>query len=368
MKNVCLLLKSQNAYLYGANHGKVVDAFLKGGYTFDEVLVLGLEKERSIFEAVKSYKQVCDNLVVVVDGAWIQSLRLLLCEIFPSDIIQGVSTGAGIFTDGERTLFLLSADDRAQGEDYVVKTCIPYLVKKHGFRMERMTLRAVGASAALVFDLLQKVKSMSGGLLAYTHSRKFSEDVIDIFYGQDTSKMLLDDVLRLFAENLGEYIYAYEDVLLEEQVVHLLKLRGRKISVAESFTGGGIAGRLTSVSGASSVYFEGINAYHEGAKVLRLGVDEGMLLSQGAVSEETVYQMATGLLATRACDICIATTGLAGPNSDKSGFPVGLCYLAVGTREKVHVMRYQFAGSREEITQTAINHALFAVYKALKDI
>ena len=124
--------------------------------------------------------------------------------------------------------------------------------------------------------------------------------------------MLIDDVLRLFAENLADYLYAYDDVTIEEQIIRLLKLRGKKISVAESFTGGGLAQKLTSVSGASEVYFEGINAYHEGSKMMRLQVSDRTLIQQGAVSQETAYEMATGLLATGCCDICIATTGLAG--------------------------------------------------------
>ena len=234
--------------------------------------------------------------------------------------------------------------------------------------MEKIVLRAIGADERLVFDLIGEAKRMSGDALAYTHKRRFDEDVIEIFYDGSASKMLTDDVLRLFAENLGDSLYAYDDVTIEEQVIRLSKLRGKKISVAESFTGGGIAQKLTSVSGASEVYFEGINCYHEGSKRLRLQVGERTLLQQGAVSQETAYEMATGLLATGCCDVCVATTGLAGPNSDKSGLPVGLCYLAIGTREKVHVIRYKFDGNREEITKKAINHALFSLYKVLKEI
>lgn len=368
MKNVCLLLKNRNEYFVDAPYASVIDCFLKGGYTFEEVLALNLDKERSIFDAVSAYKKSCDNVVVVVARAWLQSVRTLLCEIFPKDVYQGVSTGAGVFVDSEKTLFLLASDEALNGKEFVGKTCIPYLQKKYDDRLEKMTLRAVGADEGVVFDLLARAKSMSGDALAYTHKRRFDEDVIEIFYGKTVPKMLTDDVLRLFAENLADYLYAYDDVTLEEQVVRLLKLRGKKISVAESFTGGGIAKKITSVSGASEVYYEGINAYHEGSKHMRLGVSDRTLIQHGAVSQETVYEMTTGLLATGCCDVCLSTTGLAGPNTDRSGLPVGLCYLAVGTREKVHVMRYKFEGTREEITQKAINYALFAAYKTLKEI
>ena len=139
------------------------------------------------------------------------------------------------------------------------------------------------------------------------------------------------------------------------------------MSVAESFTGGGLAKRIVSVSGASEVYFEGLNTYNENAKIKRLGVSPYTLGTVGAVSEKTAYEMALGLLNTGDCDIAVATTGLAGPKSDKSMLPVGYCCIAVGTKERICVYQYKFDGDREEITQKAINYALFLAYKRLKN-
>ena len=124
--------------------------------------------------------------------------------------------------------------------------------------------------------------------------------------------------------------------------------------------------RATSLS--SEVYFEGLNTYNQLSKMKRLGVQEYALKSFGAVSDETAYQMAAGLIAAGDVDVAIATTGIAGPNSDSIDFPVGLAYIAIGTREKVYVYRYKFDGDRKEITEKAINHALFLAYRQLKDI
>ncbi len=76
--------------------------------------------------------------------------------------------------------------------------------------------------------------------------------------------------------------------------------------------------------------------------------------------------MAAGLIAQGNCDVAVATTGIAGPKSDGSDKPVGLCFIAVGTKEKVRVYRYQLEGDREKITETAINLALFLTYKEIK--
>ena len=166
----------------------------------------------------------------------------------------------------------------------------------------------------------------------------------------------------------GDTVYALNEKNIEEALVQRLKERKWKISVAESFTGGGIAKRITSVSGASEVYFEGVNAYNEASKIKRLGVSKATLDEKGAVSKETAFEMARGLLSTGDCNVAVATTGLAGPNSDGSGKPVGLCYISVGTNEKIEVFRYVFEGSRKKITETAIEYALFHVFGTLNDV
>lgn len=234
--------------------------------------------------------------------------------------------------------------------------------------VDKTTLRCIGAKEAHVKALIARAQAFDGGQITYRYTRRYGEDVIELTYDENISKRLAEDVLRVFAEGLEESMYALENTPIAEQLVSLLKLRSKTISVAESFTGGGIARSITSVSGASAVYFEGLNTYSELSKIKRLGVSEYTLKTFGAVSEQTAYEMAAGLMATGDCDICITTTGLAGPASDKSGLPVGLCYIAVGTQERVYVYRYKFDGSREEITETAINYALFLAYKQLKNM
>ena len=131
---------------------------------------------------------------------------------------------------------------------------------------------------------------------------------------------------------------------------------------------GGIAKKIVSVPGASDVYYEGINAYSGHSKMARLGVSEFTLRSQGAVSEQTAYEMAAGLLQQGNCDVAIATTGLSGPTTDESGQPVGTCYIAVGVDGDVYVYRYLLQGDREEISETAIRYALFLACKQLKNM
>lgn len=234
--------------------------------------------------------------------------------------------------------------------------------------MDQTVLRCVGAADAHIQALIARAKTVDQGKITYQRTRKFDEDVLRISYDENISKRLIECVIRIFADGLTDCLYAMDDTSLEEQLVTLLKLRGKTLSVAESFTGGGVGKRIVSVSGASEVFFEGLNTYNELSKIKRLGVSEYTLKTFGAVSDQTAYEMAAGLIQSGDCDISIATTGLAGPKSDRTMLPVGLCYIAVGTKERVFVYRYKFDGSREEITEKAINYALFLVYKQLKNI
>ena len=174
------------------------------------------------------------------------------------------------------------------------------------------------------------------------------------------------EFLKNFVLEFKDYIYAESDVSLAEQLIKILKMRNLKISTAESFTAGGIASYITSVSGASEVFYEGIVAYNENSKQNRLKVMPNTLKIKRPVSSETAYEMCKGALDS-GVDVAIATTGLAGPNSDGSGLPVGLVFIAVGTTHKISVYKYNFLGSRKDITNMGIETAVFLMIKALRD-
>ena len=123
---------------------------------------------------------------------------------------------------------------------------------------------------------------------------------------------------------------------------------------------------MVGVSGISEVYFEGLNTYSNEAKISRLNVNVDTLRIFGAVSKETAAQMAEGLISTDNCDVAVSTTGIAGPKSDNTKKPVGLLYIAVADGAQTQVYEYNLNGTRKSITQTAINLALFAVFKKLK--
>ena len=151
-------------------------------------------------------------------------------------------------------------------------------------------------------------------------------------------------------------------------LIDLLKHNGFKVSTAESFTGGNIASKLTSVSGASAVFYEGIVAYNEDSKIKRLNVKGQTIEEFKPVSYQVALEMATGLQALTSCDLTISTTGIAGPTSDDSGFPVGLIFIGINFKGKVTVYKYNLDGNRREIVEKGTNLAINLAIYTIKNI
>ena len=191
----------------------------------------------------------------------------------------------------------------------------------------------------------------------------------DYLLNVDFSKLSEVDADKKLKEFLSLYknnIYAESDITLREQLVKILTVRKAKLSVAESFTGGGLSSVITSVSGASKVFYEGVVAYSPDAKHFRLDIPYEILDNFYPVSSQVASGMVKGLLSSGACDLAISTTGIAGPNSDESGYPVGLCYIGVGSPSKITVYKHKFSGTREEITKLGVETAIFHAVMALR--
>ncbi len=363
MKSACIVWRKDINIPFDENVNALLNELYLYGYAQQELCLLSEQDIEKTKRTLSAFKEENNKIFFIVRKDALLQARDCLQGLF-----REVQSKEGIFMDGQATVCLLCADCAEMGMEYLKKSCISYLQQADGACFERFTFKTVGASLAHVENLIDEAQKQGGDRVLCRHTRKYDEDRIQILYDARLPKPFTDGLLRAFAEGFGDTMYALDDVSLEEQLVFLLKLRGQKLSVAESFTGGGIARRIVSVPGASEVYFEGLNTYNEQAKIKRLGVSKDTLSLKGAVSVDTAYEMARGLLNTGDCDIAVATTGLAGPNTDSFGRPVGYCCIAVGTRERICVYQYNFDGNRKEITEKAINYALFLAYKRLKDI
>ena len=138
----------------------------------------------------------------------------------------------------------------------------------------------------------------------------------------------------------------------------LKALAGKKLATAESLTGGGIGSAITSVSGASKVYAGGIISYTNEVKNQVLGVPVEYLDNLGAVSGPVAQAMAEGARRVLQADVAVSVTGLAGPDGDEFGHPVGTVFIGYADGETAFAREYHFDGDREQVREQTICAAL----------
>jgi len=151
--------------------------------------------------------------------------------------------------------------------------------------------------------------------------------------------------------------------LVVEQIAELLINRDKQLTVAESCTGGWVAKVLTDLAGSSSWFERGFVTYSNRAKHEMLGVSESTLKTYGAVSEETVSEMAVGALQNSHADFSVSISGIAGPSGGSEDKPVGLVWFAWAhkteiSEEVIASEQKNFDGDRDAIRQQALIFSL----------
>ena len=185
-------------------------------------------------------------------------------------------------------------------------------------------------------------------------------------YGEATPQEI-DEQISLLKPIISDYLLATEDLPLEVLLGNLLKQRQQTISTAESCTGGRLAAMLNAQSGSSAFYMGSVVAYANEIKEQVLGVQHDTLLKYGAVSEQTVREMANGVRKLLNTDYAIATSGIAGPTGGTAEKPVGTVWIAWATPEGTEAKCYHFgaAREREQITLRAVTESLARLVECL---
>ena len=185
-------------------------------------------------------------------------------------------------------------------------------------------------------------------------------------YGEASNEEL-EMQLAALKPLIADYLIATEDLPLETILGNLLKERKQTIATAESCTGGRLAAALNAQSGSSAYYMGSVVAYDNRIKEQVLGVAHDTLMEWGAVSEQTVREMAEGVRALMQTDYAIATSGIAGPTGGTPDKPVGTVWIAWAMPEGTIAKCFHFgvAREREQITQRAVTAALVELIKSL---
>lgn len=184
-------------------------------------------------------------------------------------------------------------------------------------------------------------------------------------YGEATAEEI-DRQIGLLLPLIGEYVVETDDVPLEVHIGEMLKQRGQTIATAESCTGGKLAALLNKHAGSSAFYKGSVVAYANEVKVNVLGVSPETLKTQGAVSEETVLQMAEGVRRLLGTDYAIATSGIAGPDGGSTEKPVGTVWIGWATPTGSSAECFQLGKLREQVTDRACMKAMIGLCRRME--
>ena len=182
---------------------------------------------------------------------------------------------------------------------------------------------------------------------------------------RDASARALDDAVQQVAARLGADVFSADGASLEKVVGDLLAVRGLRIAVAESCTGGLITSRLTDVPGSSRYVERSVVSYSNPAKTELLGVPEELIRAQGAVSEAVALAMADGIRTRAAVDVGVGVTGIAGPDGGTPEKPVGTVAIAAVTSGLTRSRVFRFMAEREQVKFQASQAALDMVRRML---
>ena len=163
----------------------------------------------------------------------------------------------------------------------------------------------------------------------------------------------------IIMNKIGKYVYGFNDDKIEGIVAKKIIKNGLTLAVAESCTGGYISKKLTDVSGSSNYFKGSIVAYDNSIKEEFLEISDQLLINNGAVSSEVAIDMAENIRNKFKVDIGLSTTGISGPSGGSEDKPVGLIYIAISTKNKKIVKKFNLIPRRKEhrdiATHTALN-------------
>ena len=149
-----------------------------------------------------------------------------------------------------------------------------------------------------------------------------------------------------------------------KKIINTLIDNDISISISESFTGGGLSKEFTNIPGVSKIFNMGLITYSNKSKKIMLKIPLSTIKKYGAVSKEVAILMSNNLSKISKSDLCIATTGIAGPSGGTQKKPVGLGYISIKFFKKNYIFKKNFKGSRYRIQKNAINFC----FKELKKL
>ena len=289
------------------------------------------------------------------------------CTVFDNPV--GTAPGCAFETGGVHVLMLPGPPHEMRT---MLRRCaIPYLRALSSEVIVSHDIMTFGMGESFVDQLLhEKMAGMRNPTLA-TYAKPFEVRLRATAKAasQAEAEAMLSPVLEEGCAMLGPAVYGVDVSGLPQICLRLLEERGLTLATAESCTGGRAAEKLTALPGASRVYRGGVVSYWTDVKREVLGVPAQLLDQYGPVSEPCARAMAQGVRRVTGADLGVSVTGVAGPDPDERGVPVGIVYIGLDTPDGTFCRRISAGKRRRDLLQgLAANHAFDVVRRYLTNL
>lgn len=334
--------------------------------TICEVFGKKLIMHEDILEEIRSFYESALHVAMPENNA--QQAQLPEdCVVFDNPV--GTAPGCAFCVDGVHVLMLPGPPFEC--ETMLRRCAEPYLRGLSSEVILSHDIMTFGMGESSVDQLLhERMITMENPTLAtYARPSEVRLRATAKAATAEQAEAMLAPVVNEVKAVLGDIVYGVDVKSLEEICKQLLEQRGLTLASAESCTGGLIAQRLTALPGASAVYRGGVVSYWTTVKADVLGVPQSILDEYGAVSEPSAREMAEGVRRITGADIGVSVTGVAGPDSDERGNPVGLVYVGLSTPDGTFCRKLDSGRRRRDRIRTAsANTALDMVRRYLSEL
>ena len=273
-------------------------------------------------------------------------------------------TAPGVLIEKDGKIAVMMPGPPREMKPMFTEYIVPFLEKKSGVTVRSEFIRIFGIGEAEAESKISHLTSSSNPTVApYVNPGELSLRISARAKTKTEADALIAPVKAELYDIFGDMIYGEGlTYSLPQCVLELLRDKKLTFSSAESCTGGMIASAITDLSGSSEVFIYGAVTYANSAKVMAVDVSPETLENCGAVSEETVLQMARGVRLKSGSDIGVSTSGIAGPTGGTPDKPVGTVWIAISTEKYEKAIRLFIPGARDRVR----NAAMLNVYDLIR--
>ncbi|SHN17023.1 competence/damage-inducible protein A [Gracilibacillus kekensis] len=284
---------------------------------------------------------------------------------------NSVGIAPGIIVEYNKKIWVFMPGVPREMKAIMTEEVLPFLSKQ--FKLETVIrsrmLRFIGiGESQLEFELKELISNQTNPTIAPLASE--GEVALRLTAkAKDASEaeQMIDTVEQKIIKIVGNYLYGYDEVNIEQKVLDLLTHNKLTIASAESLTGGAFASSIVDHQGASILFKGAAVVYHTNSKAAALKIDSELLSTHGTVSKECAEAMSSHVKKVYHSDIGISFTGVAGPEEIENQ-SVGTVYISICAEDNTfYTEKFQFNGDRKAIRNRAVKKAYELFFNYLKE-